>query len=133
VQASNGDLYGTTQNGGAYGDLYGATHTNGAYGASTIFRITLAGDFTTLYAFCSVPGCPDGEYSAAALVQGADGNFYGVISTGGVGNGGGTFFTMTQAARRPRFTSSAPGGLTFAGQALYLASYARSSPASPQE
>jgi uncharacterized repeat protein (TIGR03803 family) len=140
VQASNGDLYGTTQEGGAYGqgtifkvtlggaltvlhsfcehqnahgdcldgvspytalvqgsngDLYGATQTNGAYGYGTIFRITMAGEFTTLHAFCSVSGCPDGGNPKAALVPGADGNLHGVTSNGGGDNGAGTFFTMT--------------------------------------
>ena len=80
VQGTNGDLYGTTQD-------------NGAYGSGTIFRITMAGEFTTLHAFCSVAGCPDGASPKAALVQGADGNLYGVTSNGG--NGAGTFFTMT--------------------------------------
>jgi len=140
VQASNGELYGTTQGDGAYGQgtifkvtlggalttlhsfcetqntegycldgngpytalvqgtngaLYGATHNGGVYGGGTIFRITMAGDFTRLYSFCSVSGCLDGEQPYAALVQGADGNFYGVTGAGGLANGGGTFFTMT--------------------------------------
>jgi uncharacterized repeat protein (TIGR03803 family) len=147
VQASNGDLYGTTQGGGgAYGagtifkitmtgtlttlhsfcatqntegdcldghgpytalvqgtngNLYGATHTNGAYGGGTIFQITEAGKFTTLYTFCKVSGCPDGENPYAALVQGADGNFYGVTGVGGTGafGGGGTFFTITPSGK----------------------------------
>jgi uncharacterized repeat protein (TIGR03803 family) len=140
VQASNGDLYGTTQGGGAYGqgtifkltlagalttlhsfcetqnsegdcldgvgpfttlvqgtngDLYGATQSGGSTQSGTIFKITMAGEFTTLYTFCLTSGCPDGEYPKAALVQGGDGNFYGVTSSGGTAYGGGTFFTMT--------------------------------------
>jgi|HubBroStandDraft_1064217.scaffolds.fasta_scaffold01518_3 uncharacterized repeat protein (TIGR03803 family) len=80
---------------GANGDLYGVTHNGGAYGGGTIFKITMAGDFTRLYSFCSVSGCLDGEQPYAALVQGANGNFYGVTGVGGMANGGGTFFTMT--------------------------------------
>jgi uncharacterized repeat protein (TIGR03803 family) len=55
----------------------------------------MAGEFTTIYTFCLTSGCPDGESPKAALVQGADGNFYGVTSSGGNASGGGTFFTMT--------------------------------------
>src|ERR1022692_2937961 len=47
VQATNGDLYGTTVSGG--------TNTNG-----TVFKITPGGALTTLYSFCSQSGCPDG-------------------------------------------------------------------------
>lgn len=79
---------------GTNGDLYGATHNGGAYGGGTIFKITMAGAFTTLHAFCRVSGCPDGAHPYAALVQGAGGNFYGVTGAGGPANGG-TFFTMT--------------------------------------
>src|ERR1035441_9232070 len=41
VQAANGDLYGTTQGGGAQ------------FGRGTIFKITPGGTLTTLYDFCS--------------------------------------------------------------------------------
>src|SRR5580704_15441417 len=48
VQATNGDLYGTTVNGGA--NIYG-----------TVFKITPSGTLTTLYSFCSQSGCTDGD------------------------------------------------------------------------
>jgi len=83
VQASNGDFYGTTSNGGAY---------NGG----TVFQITAAGVLTTLYSFCSLPDCNDGEVPSAALVQAANGNFYGTTQDGGA-NGGGTIFEITPA------------------------------------
>jgi uncharacterized repeat protein (TIGR03803 family) len=154
VQASNGDLYGTTQGDGAYGqgtifkltlagelttlhsfcatqntdgecldgvgpyttlvqgtngDLYGATQTNGAYGYGTIFRITMAGEFATLHAFCKVtPNCPDGGNPKAALVPGADGNLYGVTSNGGAGAG--TFFTMTPSGALTTLYTFCPTG-----------------------
>src|SRR5580658_4116881 len=95
---------------GANGDLYGATQTNGAYGYGTIFRITMAGEFTTLHAFCRVSGCPDGGNPKAALVQGADGNLYGVTSFGGGTNAAGTFFTMTPSGEVTTLYNFCPAG-----------------------
>ncbi|MGA3091414.1 MAG: choice-of-anchor tandem repeat GloVer-containing protein [Terriglobales bacterium] len=82
VQGSDGNLYGTTSIGGTDG-------VNDGYG--TIFKITLAGALTTIYSF------PGYTQSSSALVEGADGNFYGTTSTGGSGTYGaeGTFFTVT--------------------------------------
>ena len=82
VQGSDGNLYGTTSIGGSDG-------VNSGYG--TIFKITQAGTLTTLYSF------PGFTSSSSALVEGADGNFYGTTSDGGTGTfgAGGTFFTVT--------------------------------------
>ncbi len=71
IQASNGDLYGTTVGGGVNGD----------YG--TIFRITPSGSLTTLYSFCSQSGCTDGTDPQAGLVRAANGDFYGTTVRGG--------------------------------------------------
>ncbi len=82
IRGNDGNLYGTTQYGGANGD-------NG-----TIFRITTSGALTSLYSFRG----PDGNYPVAGLVQGSDGNFYGTTSGdrafGGL-NTFGTVFRMT--------------------------------------
>jgi uncharacterized repeat protein (TIGR03803 family) len=84
VQATNGDLYGTTTGGGANG-------------GGTVFRITPDGAFTTLYNFCSQSGCTDGE-QPFGLIQATDGNLYGTTSIGGdstyVYGGGGTVFRI---------------------------------------
>src|ERR1039458_2799327 len=87
VQATNGDFYGTTSQGGANG-------------GGTVFKITPTGTLTTLYNFCSQSNCTDGKYPYAALVQATDGNFYGTATYGGNGfvdgfTGGGTVFEMT--------------------------------------
>ncbi len=83
VQASDGNFYGTTSFGGAYGN-------------GTIFKITPTGTLTPVYSFCYYPGC---GYSASALVQATDGNFYGTTQFGGTGSscqfGCGTVFQMT--------------------------------------
>jgi uncharacterized repeat protein (TIGR03803 family) len=86
VQATNGNLYGTTINDGA----------NGAGG--TIFKITPGGTLTTLYSFCSQSGCTDGATPPAGLIQATDGNFYGTTFTGGANNDG-TVFKITPSGR----------------------------------
>jgi uncharacterized repeat protein (TIGR03803 family) len=81
IQATNGDVYGVTGNGGA----------NGNYG--TVFKVTPSGAFASLYSFCSQPGCTDGKYPAG-LIQATDGLLYGTTAGGGA-NGGGTIFKIT--------------------------------------
>jgi uncharacterized repeat protein (TIGR03803 family) len=70
VQATNGDLYGTTEGGGANG-------------GGTVFKITPRGTLTTLYSFCSQGGCADGEFPYAGLIQAANGDLYGTTASGG--------------------------------------------------
>src|SRR5208337_1261195 len=81
VQGSDGNLYGTTS--------YGGLEVNAGFG--TIFKLTPAGALTTIYIF------PANTPPSSALVQGADGNFYGTTIAGGNGVYGayGTFFTVT--------------------------------------
>jgi uncharacterized repeat protein (TIGR03803 family) len=80
IQASDGNFYGTSANGGA---------DNGG----TVFKITPGGTLTTLHSFSG----PDGYTPVAALVQGADGNFYG--TTNYSGKGAGTVFKITPGGR----------------------------------
>jgi len=86
VQATNGNFYGTTVEGGA----------NGIYG--TVFEITPAGQLATLYSFCSQPGCTDGFYPYAGLVQASNRNLYGTTLYGGA-SGRGTVFEITPAGQ----------------------------------
>src|ERR1039457_6208053 len=81
VQAANGDLYGTTQVGGAND-------------GGTAFKITPSGTLTTLYSFCSQTNCADGAYPYAGLVQLANGDLYGTTYSGG-NNYNGTVFKIT--------------------------------------
>jgi uncharacterized repeat protein (TIGR03803 family) len=72
VQATNGNLYGTT-----FSD---------ADGYGTLFEITPSGAFTTLYTFAGAN--TDGTYPSGGLLQSTDGNLYGTTNEGGaVGHG----------------------------------------------
>jgi uncharacterized repeat protein (TIGR03803 family) len=86
VEATNGDLYGTTCGGAG---CSGAGYTQG-----TLFKITPSGELTTLYTFCSQPNCADGGTPVAGLVQATDGELYGTTTTGGANNKG-TVFKIT--------------------------------------
>lgn len=90
VQGANGDLYGTTAEGGANN---GQLTING-----TVFRVTTAGKLKTIYNFCSQPSCTDGNYPNGGLLLATDGNFYGVTSGGGAYNYG-TVFKITAAGK----------------------------------
>jgi uncharacterized repeat protein (TIGR03803 family) len=76
------------------GEFYGTTAAGGAHSNNgTVFKITASGTLTTLYSFCSQPGCVDGQTPTGALVQATDGNLYGTTDSGG--NGYGTIFRIT--------------------------------------
>src|SRR4051794_6741967 len=80
MQATDGNFYGTTQDGGASNK-------------GTIFRMTPAGAVTVMYSFA---GGADGNTPLAGLMQANDGNFYGTTYFGG-GSSLGCVFRMTPA------------------------------------
>ena len=77
LQAKDGDLYGTTWNGGAYS-------------VGTVFKLTTSGRLTTLHNFTGF----DGEAQLGVLLQATDGNLYGTSGAGGLSNAG-TIFKLT--------------------------------------
>lgn len=87
----------------ADGSFYGTTSEGGSANQGTVFRLTREGVFTTLYSFCSQPGCADGGFPAGVLVQATDGNFYGTTQVGGanlcLGAGCGTIFRITSLGK----------------------------------
>ena len=78
VQATSGDFYGTTGEGGANGD-------------GTVFRITPSGKLTTLHSFDGT----DGSNPDAALIQATNGDLYGTTEYGGA-IGYGTVFSLSE-------------------------------------
>jgi uncharacterized repeat protein (TIGR03803 family) len=78
VQATNGKLYGATDEGGANG-----------YG--TVFSITTTGTLTTLHSFDDT----DGAYPGAGPIQATNGDLYGTTAAGGANGPYGTVFTIT--------------------------------------
>jgi uncharacterized repeat protein (TIGR03803 family) len=84
MQASDGNFYGTTFEGGT-----GCSPV----GCGTVFKITPSGALTTLHRF----NADDGYWPFAGLVQASDGNFYGTTNLGGIDglNGQGTVFKIT--------------------------------------
>jgi uncharacterized repeat protein (TIGR03803 family) len=79
----------------ADGNFYGTTMAGGANKKGTVFALTPTGKLRTLYSFCSLSSCTDGELPVAGLIQGSDGNFYGTTLQGGVGFRWGTVFEIT--------------------------------------
>ena len=80
---------------GKDGNFYGVTSEGGTNNWGTALKITPAGKLTTLYSFCSLASCADGQYPQAGLIQGVNGNFYGTTNEGA--NGWGTVFELTPA------------------------------------
>lgn len=78
IQASDGDLYGTTESGGAnQSDYCYAGKGYNESGCGTLFKISLQGSFTKVHDFYSTA---DGYQSSPStgVVQAGDGNFYGM-------------------------------------------------------
>ncbi len=165
VQATDGNFYGTTYEGGAYqsgtvfkitpsgslttlyaftggsdgaapwgglvqasdGNLYGTTQSGGTYGFGTVFRIAPNGSLTNIVQFESY----NGANPSAALMQGSDGNLYGTTQNGG-SLGVGTIFRITTSG--PLQITGQPADQTtyLGGTAIFTVATAGSSPVSYQ-
>ena len=103
IQASDGNLYGTTEYGGPISGCEGGFNPCG-----TVFKITTSGTLTTLHTFVY----SDGAFPVSPVVQGSDGNFYGTNQGEGDSGGAGAIFKMTPGGTVTvlSFTSS-PAGL----------------------
>jgi uncharacterized repeat protein (TIGR03803 family) len=74
------------------GNIYGFNNLGGAYNGGTLFQVTPQGATTVVYAFGANSG--DGVGPMATLIQASDGNFYGTTHGGGA-HGYGTIFKIT--------------------------------------
>jgi uncharacterized repeat protein (TIGR03803 family) len=104
VQATDGNFYGTTDNGGANCDSLS--------GCGTVFKITPGGALTTLHSF----DFTDGVYPVAGLVQATDGNFYGTTVEGGAYYGRGTVFKIAPGGTLTTYSfDGTDGAFPYAG------------------
>jgi len=73
------------------GNIYGTTYEGGTYGFGTVFKLDTAGNLTALYSFGSISN--DGKYPEASAVLDSEGNLYGTTTKGGT-YGDGTVFEI---------------------------------------
>jgi uncharacterized repeat protein (TIGR03803 family) len=84
-QATDGNLYGTTQLGGDLG-------CDGPVGCGILFQITPGGVLTTLHNFVGYP--TEGQYPLQQIAQSTSGNLYGTTFEGGTSSNYGTVFSL---------------------------------------
>jgi uncharacterized repeat protein (TIGR03803 family) len=89
---SNGNLYGTTVNGGANG-------------LGTVFEVSSSGSEQVLHSFAGAPG--DGAYPVAGVTRDSQGNLYGTTTIGGTYNDG-TVFELNAAGTETMLYSFVP-------------------------
>jgi uncharacterized repeat protein (TIGR03803 family) len=79
---------------GSNGNLYGTTFEGGAYNRGIVYEISPTGQFRTIHSFCAEAKCADGDGPLAGLAEDANGNLYGTTFYGGVDSLG-TVFEIT--------------------------------------
>ncbi|HEX8815986.1 MAG TPA: choice-of-anchor tandem repeat GloVer-containing protein [Terriglobales bacterium] len=95
------------------GNFYGVTAAGGPADSGTIFRITPAGDFTTLYNF---QGSSAGDSPNGPIIRDSQGNFYGTTVNGGGQFDDGTVFKVDSKGNETilhSFTGGADGATPY--------------------
>lgn len=106
------------------GNLYGTTDLGGAFGAGTVFKVDPSGVETVLYSFA---GGTDGYFPQAGLLRDAAGNLYGTTLEGGgtsCSAGCGTVFKVDVTGTETvlyRFVGGTDGNYPFAGLLMDVA------------
>jgi uncharacterized repeat protein (TIGR03803 family) len=109
IRDSDGNLYGTTLQGGKRSKA-----CLPSYGCGTVFKLDKEGRFTVLYSFA---GGTDGVWPAAGLYRDAAGNLYGTTLQGGSSNWG-TVFKLDTTGKETvlyNFSNGPDGGAPMAG------------------
>jgi uncharacterized repeat protein (TIGR03803 family) len=93
------------------GNLYGTTEAGGAFGFGTVFKLTPTSKESVLYSFT---GGTDGDGPIGGVIRDASGNLYGATSAGGdlscnSGTGCGTVFRVDSTGKETVLFSF-PGG-----------------------
>jgi uncharacterized repeat protein (TIGR03803 family) len=83
---------------GKDGNFYGTTYAGGNQRGGVFYELSPAGNYKVLYNFCDPSAICSNGASPSAVVQDADGNFFGTTSQGGQ-NTVGTAFEITPANR----------------------------------
>jgi uncharacterized repeat protein (TIGR03803 family) len=65
------------------GNLYGTTESGGAHSGGVVFKLTPEGRYIVLYSFCAQTNCTDGDEPVAGVVFDQKGNLYGTTLYGG--------------------------------------------------
>ena len=93
------------------GNFYGTTSVGGANGQGVVFKMTPSGTESVLYTFGT--NANDGSGTYEPLIEGNDGNLYGICYHGGISNKG-IFFVVSPSTGQEvvlhRFTGGATDG-----------------------
>src|SRR5271157_3231541 len=92
----------------AQGNLYGTTVNGGAQAKGTVFKVDATGNETVLYSFTGAGG--DGANPEAGLVPDAQGNLYGTTYAGGASNAGTVFKVDTTGNETVLYSFTGAGG-----------------------
>lgn len=102
VVGPDGNLYGTTEQGGG---------SRNGYGTGVVFKVSPKGKETVLYTFCSQPGCTDGQWPIAGVVFDQKGDLYGTTYYGG-DHGEGAVFKLTPKGETVLYSFCPAGGFS---------------------
>jgi uncharacterized repeat protein (TIGR03803 family) len=108
TEGSDGNFYGTTIRGG----------DASCGGCGVIYKVTPAGKITVLYTFTA--SSSDGAYPYGVLVEGSDGNYWGVAEQGGT-VGAGSIFKISPSGKFTQvysFTGAPDGAYPITGLTL---------------